>query len=102
MTTYKGLQIVPKLDFGRTGFLIDGHFVKEGYVVTDGLCNVMPGAIWFQTVKEAQVGIDVYHITGETQRFHTVYHEIDKAQECATLIVLEREQAIKQAELTAS
>lgn len=36
-----------------------------GYVVCDtsqGGCNVMPGATWFDTVEEAMRGIDVHKV----------------------------------------
>ena len=100
-TTYKGLHIVPKLDFGSKAFLIDGHFTKHGYIVTDGLCNVMPGAIWFQTVAEAKLGIDIYHltITGKSVKFYEVWHKIEIAQKNAAAEVLNRESTLRQAEL---
>lgn len=56
---YRTLFIEPKRDFGTQGFLINGKMVMKGWVVTDGLCNVMPGATWFQTVKKAKFAIDV-------------------------------------------
>lgn len=55
---YRGYQILPKRDFGRHGFLIDGKVVKRGYVVTDGMCNVMPGATWTQTIWRARELVD--------------------------------------------
>lgn len=68
MTTYR---IVPKRDFGSgKGFWLPGvpggkgtdsyGFVKSGFVVTDGLCNVMPGATWFRTVADAMKAIEIY------------------------------------------
>lgn len=57
---YRGHQITPKLDFGSgRGHLIKGKWVKKGWVVVKDHCNVMPGACWFQTIKEAKHGIDV-------------------------------------------
>lgn len=58
-STYCGYTIKPKKDWGPYGgFLIDGEVVKEGWVVTDGgIINVMPGATWFRTMKEAHKGI---------------------------------------------
>lgn len=66
MTKYR---IVPKRDFGSgPGFWLPGAgntgtanygWVKSGFVVTDGLCNIMPGATWFQTVAEAMRGLRV-------------------------------------------
>lgn len=52
-------RIVPKRDFGGgNGFWMEGQWVKSGFVVTDGLCNVMPGAAWFRSIRSALVGID--------------------------------------------
>lgn len=49
-------RIVPKRDFGSTGYLIKGKHVTRGFVVVLGGCNVMPGATWFQTVADAMQG----------------------------------------------
>lgn len=56
---YRTLFIVPKRDFGANGFLIKGKIVKSGWIVTDGNCNVMPGATWFRTKQKAKFAIDV-------------------------------------------
>ena len=59
MSIYKGYQIEPKKDFGSgRGFLIDGKYVKSGYIVTDGTCNVLPGATWTTTIWKARGLID--------------------------------------------
>lgn len=55
--TYRGFTIAAKRDFD-IGFLIDGFLVRAGYIVTDGVCEVMPGAVWFQTVQHAMKAID--------------------------------------------
>ena len=53
-------RIIPKRDFGSgNGFWIDRQWVKSGFVVTDGICNVMPGATWFQTIPEAMRAIRI-------------------------------------------
>ncbi len=58
-TLYRGYVIETKKDFGSHGFLINGHMVTQGYVVTDGgMVNVMPGGTWFQTVIQAMRAID--------------------------------------------
>jgi hypothetical protein len=57
-TSYRGYAIKPKQDFGSHGHLIDGFFVKEGYIVCDEVCAIMPGATWFQTVDDAMRAID--------------------------------------------
>ena len=56
---YRGHSIVPKRDFGSTGYWMNGRFVKKGFVVVKDGCNVMPGACWFQTIEEAQHAIRV-------------------------------------------
>lgn len=61
---YRGYRIQPKLDFGPVGYLVNGKYVKKGYVVTDGVCNVMPGATWFQTVSEARKAVDILIAVG--------------------------------------
>lgn len=57
---YRGYKITHKRDFGD-GFLIDGHKVTQGYNVFPaefGTVEDMPGAAWFQTVKDAKGAID--------------------------------------------
>jgi len=55
---YRGYTI-QLLRHGTQWHLIDGLPCVAGYVVTDGgICNVMPGATWFETVKQAKHGID--------------------------------------------
>jgi hypothetical protein len=67
---YRTLFIEPKRDFGSSGCLIDGKIVAEGWVVTDGNCNVMPCATWFQTVESARSAIDVLiGVRGDVQMF---------------------------------
>lgn len=57
---YRLFFIEPKRDFGPVGHFIDGKYVKKGWLVTDGgICNVMPGATWFRTIKDAKHAIDV-------------------------------------------
>lgn len=55
---FKGFTIKLKRDFGSQWFLIDGMPCMWGYVVTQNGMNVMPGATWFQTVKDAKQGIE--------------------------------------------
>lgn len=54
--------ISPKRDFPRSygchGFLIDGAWVNKGFVVTDGFCNIMPGATWFRSIEDAMDGLE--------------------------------------------
>lgn len=70
---YRTLFIVPKRDFGNRGFLIKGGIVKSGFVVTDGTCNVMPGATWFTTIEDARHAIDVLiGVKGDSDMFWAI------------------------------
>lgn len=73
-------RIVPKRDFGSgKGFWCKGAgttgtdnygWVKSGFVVTDGICNIMPGATWFRTIHEAMAAIDVFvSVRGNANEF---------------------------------
>jgi hypothetical protein len=53
-------HIKPKRDFGKYGFWINRQFVKSGFVVCKGGCNVMPGATWFLTIPEALKAAEIY------------------------------------------
>lgn len=64
MIDYQGFTIEPKRDFGSTGFLVDGRFIKIGYVVVKNGCNAMPGAVWFRSIEDAKGAIDVWIETG--------------------------------------
>ena len=67
---YRGYSIKPKKDFGTQGFLIEGKWVKKGYVVVKDGCNAMPGATWFRTVAEAEEAIDVLiAVDGDAELF---------------------------------
>ena len=71
-TDYAGFRIKAKKDFGEHGFwepkIRDN--IKEGWVVTRGGCNPMPGGTWGRTQKEAQQLIDVFLAVEEDgQRF---------------------------------
>lgn len=62
---HRGFRIEPKRDFGAgRGYLVNGQWIKKGYVVVKDACNVMPGAAWFQTVAEAKRAIDVLIAVG--------------------------------------
>lgn len=70
-------RIVPKRDFGSgKGFWLKNSrtgnygWVKSGFVVTDGICNIMPGATWFQTIPEAIKALDVWlSVRGNAKEF---------------------------------
>ena len=63
---YRGYKIEPKLDFGKYPYQGAGYVCSKGYVVTDGICNVMPGATWSQDVIGAKVMIDTLIESKET------------------------------------
>lgn len=71
---YRNFEIVPKLDFGTHGYIDGkGRVIKAGFVVCQGDCNIMPGATWFETIKEAKNGIDVYiKVEGNADKFWEV------------------------------
>lgn len=75
--TYRGYEIHEKKDFGSKPFLIDGFMVAHGYVVTDGICNVIPGAGWFLTVQDALTGIDDLIAAGDCS---DTFHALRKAR----------------------
>lgn len=94
LTTYaqtlgrpKRYRIKPKRDWPRYGFYdaATRTNIKTGYVVTDGVCNVMPGATWFRTVADAFLAIEVHKVTGDTQAFWAAY-DAAKAQRAAAAI----------------
>ena len=63
-------RIVPKRDFGSgKGFYDRGRWIKKGFVVTDGFCNVMPGATWFETIPDAMRAIRVHLVTSNSNEF---------------------------------
>jgi hypothetical protein len=94
--SYRGYVIGPKQDFGTHGYLSNGKIIKKGWVVCYGPgarmdlrdapnmlvegCNAMPGATWFQTIKEAKHGIDVLIKVGGEQnsdKFWEIMHPFE-------------------------
>lgn len=82
----KKLRIEPKRDFGDgPGFWMPGAgnvgsgnygFVKSGFIVTDGVCNIMPGATWFRTIADACDAIKVLHeVGGDAKAFWRLWRE---------------------------
>lgn len=60
--------------YGKKGFLINGKWVDTGFVVTDGICNIMPGATWFLSIKEAMSALHIYcGVQGNSQEFWKEY-----------------------------
>lgn len=61
LISYKGFSIVARFEVRHNSpyRIQDAHLEIEGYNVTDGgILQVMPGAVWFLTIKEAKEGID--------------------------------------------
>jgi hypothetical protein len=57
---YRGLIITPRREGGKS----------NGFLVTDGICNIMPGGCWFETIQEAEQGIRVLkRVAGDGDRF---------------------------------
>lgn len=75
---YGKYTIVEKRDFGSTPYWIDGFPVKHGYVVVRDGCNAMPGATWFQTVREAKRACDILDRVGEAE-FWSEWRRIEDA-----------------------
>ena len=59
-------KIVIKRDFGPYGYWNPQtrRTEKKGFVVTDGVCNIMPGAAWFRTVEDAMRAVRIFVETG--------------------------------------
>jgi hypothetical protein len=73
----KQYRIVMKRDFGPgPGFLIDGKFIKRGFVVTNGrMTNVMPGAVWFLSIADAMDAVEIFiEAKGNSKTFWRIWH----------------------------
>lgn len=69
---YRDYVIKVKQDFGDGFYLVDGMPTNFGYIVVKDNINVVPGAVWFQTVKHAKHAIDVLILTeGNADMFHS-------------------------------
>lgn len=64
-------RITIKRDFGRNGFWIGGRWVRQGFVVTRGGANIMPGATWFRTVADAMRAIRIWTEAETVDEFWT-------------------------------
>lgn len=71
-------QIKIKRDFGRYGYWdpVLRKNIKQGFVVTHGGCNCIPGAMWFRTIEKAMLAIEVHMQVGDTMAFHDHYREL--------------------------
>lgn len=67
-----------KRDFGPYGWYDSKTRTnrRDGFVVTQGECNCIPGAGWFKTIEDAFVGIQAHMKTGDTMDFHTEYRRL--------------------------
>lgn len=66
-------HIKVKRDFGSgPGWLINGRYVRTGFVVTDGFCNIMPGATWFLSIADAVRAIHILALHGP-KNFHSAW-----------------------------
>jgi len=71
-------QIKIKRDFGRYGYW-DSKLrknIRQGFVVVKGHCNCIPGAMWFKTIEQAMLGVEVHMETGDTMEFHDRYRQL--------------------------
>jgi hypothetical protein len=82
MTNYK---IKVKRDFGKFGWYDSETRSnrRDGFVVTDGICNVIPGACWFKTIEDAMVGVQAHMMSGDTMEWHSTYAKL-KSEKNAT------------------
>jgi hypothetical protein len=68
--THKGYEIQPKQDFAPLGYLHEGRYIKDGYIVVRGGCNVMPDATWFLTIESAIAHINyLIEANGDVEKF---------------------------------
>lgn len=78
---YRGFFIRPKLDMGSTPWFANGNEYRRGYIVTHDV-QVMPGAIWFHSVIEARVAIDILiESNGESAIFWNLWNEYNGQNE---------------------
>lgn len=47
------ITIQPKRDFGSVGYFINGKYVRKGWLAVYRGCNIVDGAQWFVTKREA-------------------------------------------------
>lgn len=82
-------RIVPKRDFGRHSFLVDGRWVSSGFVVTFASgsyrgCNAMPGGTWSPDIPGAlqmiavarKVGFRADGEVADSDRFWKLLHRV--------------------------
>lgn len=70
-TTIAGYTIQPKRDFGNHPHLIQGEYVSVGWVITMDGANVVPGAGWAVTMKDARRMVGALMVAkGDAETFH--------------------------------
>lgn len=73
---YKGYVIRPKLDMGSTPWLSKGNNYRRGYIVVKDGIQIMPGAIWFHSIIEARVAVDILiEVNGDGTAFWKRWYE---------------------------
>jgi hypothetical protein len=65
--TIGSYTVKPKKDFGRYGYYDakTRQNLKAGFIVTNGVYNALPGAVWAKTVDEAIQSIHILGAVGE-------------------------------------
>jgi hypothetical protein len=70
-TVIAGYTIKPKKDFGNHPHLVRGEYVSVGWVITRGGANVVPGAGWATTMKDAKRMVGALVVAkGDPEVFH--------------------------------
>ena len=77
--TIGSYTIKPKKDFGQYGYYDSNtrQNLKAGFIVTNGVCNSLPGAMWVKTVDEALQAINILDAVGE-KGFHGLWTALSK------------------------
>lgn len=80
--SYKGYEIKAKRDYADVLAYDRGFYLRDGFVVTKGIVNVMPGAVWFNNLDAARNAIDILDAVGEAD-FWPAYERVKTAMEDA-------------------
>lgn len=76
---YKGFEIVAKRDFGASMYYDQGFYRRDGFIVSKGILNMIPGAGWFDSLEGAKEAADVLSIVGE-EGFNEAYAKLRAAK----------------------
>lgn len=63
--SYKGFEIVAKRDFGASMYYDQGFYQRDGFIVSKGMTNMIPGAGWFSSLEQAKEAADILAVVGE-------------------------------------